>query len=342
MAFLSRLFKFRIFKFRTTLSEELDDLHGELTNLHESISQTRSLQQKWTKWFAIYTILVYLIINTLYYTLFLSPDFVNRIYTFTISILLAVLLYGIHWTLRWYFRKMIHIKEEKLSSFKERKQELMEEVKNKETYAVAKNLLEKYGGNLTPNVRPSIVNDANKNSDLRQRISIKPNSTPVSNGNQTPVRLPLNRLAAGVTPGKLPRAILPPQRTFWGTILDTIVGDGPSKRYALICKSCSSHNGMALEEEFEYISYRCAYCNFLNGARKQKPVFNPNILSSPVFAQNGTTPQVERMEVSTVTDSSDSNEGNNESRLTRRSIRVPPKIYPDLSSSEESLSDKKK
>lgn len=71
----------------------------------------------------------------------------------------------------------------------------MEEVKNKETYAVAKNLLEKYGGNLTPNVRPSIVNDANKNSDLHQRISIKPNSTPVSNGNQTPVRLPLNRLA---------------------------------------------------------------------------------------------------------------------------------------------------
>jgi hypothetical protein len=35
---------------------------------------------------------------------------------------------------------------------------------------------------------------------------------------------------AGVTPGKLPRAILPPQRTFWGAILDVIVGDGPSKR----------------------------------------------------------------------------------------------------------------
>jgi len=48
------------------------------------------------------------------------------------------------------------------------------------------------------------------------------------------------------------------------------------------------------------------------------------------------------MEVSTVTDSSDSNEGMNESRVTRRSIRVPPKVYPDLSSSEESLSDKKK
>lgn len=34
----------------------------------------------------------------------------------------------------------------------------------------------------------------------------------------------------GMTPSKLPRAILSPQRTFWGAILDTIVGDGPSKR----------------------------------------------------------------------------------------------------------------
>lgn len=98
----------------------------------------------------------------------------------------------------------------------------------------------------------------------------------------------------GVTPGKLPRTILPAQRNLWTAILDTIVGDGPSKRfelsfqykyglftfhillfrYALICKSCNSHNGlfcfyesrlvqstkicfvhlgMALEEEFEYL-----------------------------------------------------------------------------------------
>lgn len=37
--------------------------------------------------------------------------------------------------------------------------------------------------------------------------------------------------SAGTAPSKLPRAILPPQRTFWGAILDVIVGDGPSKRY---------------------------------------------------------------------------------------------------------------
>ena len=35
--------------------------------------------------------------------------------------------------------------------------------------------------------------------------------------------------------------------------VEYLVGDGPSNRYALICKQCQSHNGMALREEFEYI-----------------------------------------------------------------------------------------
>jgi hypothetical protein len=259
----------------------------------------------------------------------------------------------------------VFLAEEKLVLFKERKQELIEEVKNKETYAVAKNLLEKYGETITP----PVINDTNK--DVRQRVSIKttlpgsekpivsvmsPNLGSFENGNhpmQTPVRGGTTRLAAGVTPGKLPRSILPPQRTFLGAMLDTIVGDGPSRRYALICTSCNSHNGMALEEEFEYLSFRCAYCNYFNGARKHKPIFNPDLFS-PIQTQNGTT-NVERMEMSVT----DSNDPINESRVTRRSIHVPTtnnsgissrsrsvenkrQYNPVLSSSEESLSDKNK
>ncbi len=96
--------------------------------------------------------------------------------------------------------------------------------------------------------------------DVRQRVSIKPapagSAKPAVSGKsphkkftnkwfhlvtpsnigtlervnpQTPSRDGPNGLTGG-TPGKLPRAILPPQRTFWGAILDVIVGDGPSKR----------------------------------------------------------------------------------------------------------------
>ena len=50
----------------------------------------------------------------------------------------------------------------------------------------------------------------------------------------------------------LPRPILPKKRTSMDRLIDYLVGDGPSNRYALICQSCESHNGMALKEEFEY------------------------------------------------------------------------------------------
>ena len=41
--------------------------------------------------------------------------------------------------------------------------------------------------------------------------------------------------------------------------LDYVVGDGPGQRYALICSTCYAHNGMALKDEFEYISEGFVY-----------------------------------------------------------------------------------
>lgn len=69
----------------------------------------------------------------------------------------------------------------------------------------------------------------------------------------------------------LVRPILPRERGSMDRILEYLVGDGPQNRYALVCQQCLSHNGMALKEEFEYIAFRCAYCYFLNPARKTRP-----------------------------------------------------------------------
>lgn len=51
----------------------------------------------------------------------------------------------------------------------------------------------------------------------------------------------------------MPRPVLPRERSVLDRFVDYIVGDGPSNRYALICRQCQSHNGMALKEEFEFI-----------------------------------------------------------------------------------------
>ncbi|XP_013880768.1 endoplasmic reticulum junction formation protein lunapark-B [Austrofundulus limnaeus] len=69
----------------------------------------------------------------------------------------------------------------------------------------------------------------------------------------------------------LARPILPKDRGALDRVIEYLVGDGPQNRYALICQQCFSHNGMALKEEFEYVAFRCAYCYFLNPARKTRP-----------------------------------------------------------------------
>lgn len=69
----------------------------------------------------------------------------------------------------------------------------------------------------------------------------------------------------------LARPLVPRERGAMDRVIEYLVGDGPQNRYALICQQCLSHNGMALKEEFEYIAFRCAYCYFLNPARKTRP-----------------------------------------------------------------------
>ncbi|XP_016364379.1 protein lunapark-B-like isoform X1 [Sinocyclocheilus rhinocerous] len=69
----------------------------------------------------------------------------------------------------------------------------------------------------------------------------------------------------------LARPILPRERSAVDRVIEYLVGDGPQNRYALICQQCFSHNGMALKEEFEYAAFRCAYCYFMNPARKTRP-----------------------------------------------------------------------
>lgn len=78
--------------------------------------------------------------------------------------------------------------------------------------------------------------------------------------------------AIGPPPGPpMARPVLPRERSLMDRMVEYLLGDGPQNRYALICSECHSHNGMAIKEEFEYLSFRCCYCYAVNPARKQKP-----------------------------------------------------------------------
>ncbi|XP_078580503.1 endoplasmic reticulum junction formation protein lunapark-A-like isoform X2 [Branchiostoma floridae x Branchiostoma japonicum] len=86
----------------------------------------------------------------------------------------------------------------------------------------------------------------------------------------------------------LARPILPRERTVFDRVVDYLVGEGPSSRFALICQQCHSHNGMALQEEFEFITFRCAYCYTLNPARKVRPTA-PKLLPDEPRAHSSTS-----------------------------------------------------
>ncbi|XP_055641337.1 endoplasmic reticulum junction formation protein lunapark-B [Toxorhynchites rutilus septentrionalis] len=55
-------------------------------------------------------------------------------------------------------------------------------------------------------------------------------------------------------------------------MVDYLVGDGPNSRFAMICKECLMHNGMALQEEYEFAAFRCAFCGAFNPAKKLRPM----------------------------------------------------------------------
>ncbi|XP_060786025.1 endoplasmic reticulum junction formation protein lunapark-A isoform X2 [Neoarius graeffei] len=89
--------------------------------------------------------------------------------------------------------------------------------------------------------------------------------------NATPTGSPVAGVGMHPPGPPLARPVFPRDRGALDKLIEFLVGDGPQNRYALICQQCLSHNGMALKEEFEYIAFRCAYCYFLNPARKTRP-----------------------------------------------------------------------
>ncbi|KAL0337457.1 UNVERIFIED_CONTAM: hypothetical protein Scaly_2020800 [Sesamum calycinum] len=59
-----------------------------------------------------------------------------------------------------------------------------------------------------------------------------------------------------------------------------LVGEDPTQSYALICRNCHMHNGLARKEDFPYITYYCPHCNALNGLNQQE---------DRIFASNSST-----------------------------------------------------
>uniref|UniRef100_A0A8C9UHL1 Endoplasmic reticulum junction formation protein lunapark n=1 Tax=Serinus canaria TaxID=9135 RepID=A0A8C9UHL1_SERCA len=225
--------------------EVLEKIDKEIQTLEEFREKNQRLQKLWVGRLLLYSSLLYLITCLIVYLWCLPDEWTARL-TMTLPFFaFPLIIWCIRTLLIFFFSKRTERNNDALEDLKSQKKKILEEVMEKETYKNAKLILERFD----------------------PESSAKETELPSAGTSATP------RPGQGLHPPGPPlaRPVLPRERGVVDRVIEYLVGDGPQNRYALICQQCFSHNGMALKEEFEYIAFRCAYCYFLNPARKTRP-----------------------------------------------------------------------
>lgn len=294
------------FRRKPSTKEILEDIDKELKSIDEFQQDTIERQKRVARQLLVIFILVYVIAIASFFFITSIQKF--KLYYFTGLVTFALITWSSHRGVKWYFNRRMVRKSEKSVELRKKKKKILEHVMDTETYKIAKEILDRFGDKpqntpfevkpaQTPamNARPSAPGTElrHRHVEQQQALPLKASGLPQSNNSanvgsanklnqqsnkpqmqqpmlstQRPVAM--NYGHAPLRP--LPRPILPRERGVLDRMMDLFVGDGPHQRYALICRHCSGHNGMALQEEFEFVSYYCCYCYQFNPPRKTRPV----------------------------------------------------------------------
>uniref|UniRef100_A0AC35TYL3 Endoplasmic reticulum junction formation protein lunapark n=1 Tax=Rhabditophanes sp. KR3021 TaxID=114890 RepID=A0AC35TYL3_9BILA len=311
------------FSKKRSIKDELATVTDEILKLKNEIDQLHVSQHSFTKFLFLFLFVVgsgasaysYLLIkNKLHWGLF-------SFLAMAIAIALFVLLKK---NMAFIFNWRLAKKETKLVQSTEKKGKLIEEIKENESYKVATELLEEFGGNednnesmyaTTPNrmnmsmagkpkkgtfktpvgFKPEIMQGSmpNKNNtNLRKDVHHKNNLKNFENPSLAPITPSIGFAPTNPVPSHLPTPIKSAPRpyidahnvSFVERIFDSIIGDGITNRYALICLFCNAHNGMALKDEFERLSYQCYNCSQFNPARSDKVRWDKCVQKTSTFS----------------------------------------------------------
>jgi len=219
---------------------------------------------------------------------FIQIVFVFLIYPVT------VLLLRKFW--KYYYDRRKTKADEEIKSLEKQKESILKDVMEKEPYNKAREILKRFGSNQFEAPKPpgATTSQRKKLVNGKPVDSVQLNSTTMVNPSQQQLPKPsvvqrqLSQTIGGMspimrTPGQTPQVRksvrktirpLPSDKLNQSNIekmVDWVVGSKPEQMYALICKNCKHHNGLAIKEEFEYMEWRCAFCHHLNMATKHRP-----------------------------------------------------------------------
>ncbi|XP_053654898.2 endoplasmic reticulum junction formation protein lunapark-A isoform X5 [Cherax quadricarinatus] len=301
------------FRKQKSTKELLEQIQKDVAEIEEYRETTEQRQKRLVGSLVLYSIVLYLMAAVIFYFYYFPDTLQEKLLYATPFIFFIFLIYTLKRLLTWYYRRKISKNEEKLKILHERREKILEQVMETETYKVAKEILELYAPDQlrrtqmlkTPAPLPSVSQIAptpvSQHSEVRRRVvgsaqtplpmpqgsigvrplgpQVLPHQTttftprPLMTSQPTPARpAPSIVRNDGAPPGPpMPRPVLPRERGYLDRFVEYLVGDGPANRFALVCRQCESHNGMALKDEFPYLAFRCAYCFYWNPARKQRP-----------------------------------------------------------------------
>ncbi|KAF5363377.1 hypothetical protein D9756_000011 [Leucocoprinus leucothites] len=298
MSFLKRIFsKKKEEDFETILSSLVNDIQKRQIKL----SDIRLREKRSTLLATIYTLLAWFIYTSLWYLNVLPSIFqptagrhavAERVVRgLPVFVGPTLILFTRRIVQVWYTRKA-DAEEKTLQNLMKQRRTKVDEIKKKTNFDSMVKLFQEYD-EPPPGATP-----------LRRRLIA--NQTPVTPrrqgappGNfQSPVP---PTLRAQLTPVPSPFPMAPPRKQWYDKVADALLGDddhdigSPSSRYALICETCFTHNGLVKESMWEDAQFICRNpsCNHFNrSARSKRETPNTNTSPHPNLSPPSITPSL--------------------------------------------------
>lgn len=181
----------------------------------------------------------------------------------------------------WWFQRKVNLNSEQLGELRAEKRQLLDQVKTKETYKDAVEILQRFGGNDKSFSSPLLSTPGRNNNsspninmnNTKMMVNTSTNMTPLSSAFKTPAARQLMNVNSNIsalqhrmnsqTPYDGNRSLMAPssinvvrnikrtpypiidssQKSVVDKMVDYLIGDGPSNRFAMVCQQCYKHNG---------------------------------------------------------------------------------------------------
>ncbi|VDO94299.1 unnamed protein product [Soboliphyme baturini] len=269
----------RFLKSEPSYSERLRRIEVELVNTEHSLKSILYDKKRFFGYTCIVTGFTFTCIAIYAYFSLLPPKLGDLCLWLMVVAFCMTFFYLMKVMFSWYFSQRVEWYQLHLETLKQERIDLLQEVREKETYHVAKDLIDRFDpeGTTTSALAAGAATDLN-DCDSTTGGFIRSTS----------------RYPSFVTPDSLLTG-LKQQRSVVDKIVDFFLNDGPNNRYALICSVCCGHNGTVPKDQIAATAFRCCYCFAFNPAPKVADQ-NSESLDVRLFQDCGTQTDLEDTE----------------------------------------------